>query len=122
MLYSHLGAVCLQKTAKNAEENADSIAEDATKKAGKAAHDATKKVHEKKDEVDLPSKVDQATERAVKETKEAPEKAGSAAGSASKKVPLLSWKRTADCPQPCSNCSCKLAVLIALLPPLWLFK
>lgn len=75
-----------QKAAKDAEKNADPLAEKATKRAGKAAEDATKKVHETKDEVDLPKKVDQATERAAKEAKEAPEKAGSAAGSAAKKV------------------------------------
>lgn len=50
------------------------------------AHDTTKEVHRKKDELDLPSKVEDATNRAVKETKEAPSKAGSAAGQTAKKV------------------------------------
>lgn len=76
----------VQKAAKDAKKNADPMAERATKRAGETAYDATKKVHAKKDEVDLPKKVDEATERAVKETKAAPDKAGSAAGSVSKKV------------------------------------
>ena len=62
------------------------MAEKATKKAGEAAHDATKEVHRKKDELDLPGKVDQATDEAVKQTKEAPSKAGSAAGQTAQKV------------------------------------
>jgi hypothetical protein len=75
-----------QDGAKYAEENAEPMADKATKKAGEAAHSTTKQVHQKKDELDLPSKVDQATDEAVKQTKEAPAKAGSAAGQAAKKV------------------------------------
>ena len=62
------------------------MAEKATKRAGEAAHHATKKVHQKKDELDLPGKVDEATESASSATKSAPQKAGSATGAAAKKV------------------------------------
>ena len=109
---SDLSSLLSQQDAANtAEKNADSTAEDATKKAGQAAHDATKKVHETKDNVDLPSKIDQATDRAVKETKEAPEKAGSAAGKTAQKV----WSSSATCHHPFSSQSDLIEPCIAFL-------
>ena len=57
-----------------------------TKQAGDAAEDATKKVHKKKDELNLPGQIDDATKKAADKTKEAPKQAGDVSAKAATKV------------------------------------
>lgn len=78
----------MQDAAKSATEQADPFAKKATQQAGQVAQNVTAKVHQKKDEIDFPAKIDKASADAAQQTKIAPKKAGQLSADTAQQVSI----------------------------------